>query len=244
MALKSFTHDCLNDNWFEERATPLNGVIGDYKERCFDTTHKGAYVGEQSKVLGATRASRMKALVQTKGTGALAMSQLETYSHVTADRTTSAPEVGFGALLASSRAAEAERHMKTSSEVAYGARKRVTATEKKLLKQPDAPVALGRGGARNERGISTSGAIGEVFKEGHDPQHNTAVQRSWVYQPDPMLKVKFEGMPDAPQHDSTSLALNHNTAFNPNASHAKSRSITGHFDHVGVPTHGKIYLDD
>ena len=57
-------------------------------------------------------------------------------------------------------------------------------------------------------------------------------------------QVKFEGMPDAPQHDSTSLALNHNTAFNPNASHAKSRSITGHFDHVGVPTHGKIYLDD
>ena len=74
--------------------------------------------------------------------------------------------------------------------MAYGARKRVTATEKKLLKQPDAPIALGRGGARNERGISTSGAIGEVFKEGHDPQHNTAVQRSWVYQPDPMLKVR------------------------------------------------------
>ena len=45
-------------------------------QRCFDTTHKGAYVGEQSKVLGATRASRMKALVQTKGTGALAMSQV------------------------------------------------------------------------------------------------------------------------------------------------------------------------
>merc|ERR1711998_333225 len=34
-----------------------------------------------------------------------------------------------------------------------------------------------------------------VFKEGFDPQHNTAVQRSWMYQPDPMLKGKYEGMP-------------------------------------------------
>ena len=30
MALKSFGSCTLNDNWFEERAPPLNGVIADY----------------------------------------------------------------------------------------------------------------------------------------------------------------------------------------------------------------------
>ena len=38
----------------------------------------------------------------------------------------------------------------------------------------------GRSGARPERGIATSGMIGEVFKSGADPQHNTACQRVWL----------------------------------------------------------------
>ena len=40
--------------------------------------------------------------------------------------------------------------------------------------------AIGRSGARPERGIATSGMIGEVFKSGADPQHNTACQRVWL----------------------------------------------------------------
>ena len=48
----------LNGNWFEERATPLNGVMADYGERCYGTTQKDAFSrGLPSEDLSLTRAA-------------------------------------------------------------------------------------------------------------------------------------------------------------------------------------------
>ena len=147
------------DNWFEERAPKLNGVIGDYKERCFETTASQAFVGAPAAaVVGATAASKLKAA----GKAALGMAQLDTYDMCARARESSAPEAGFGALLPTTDPADAMRHMRTAYEEGFGARKRVPATEKKLLKAPDAPAAIGRSSARVENGLRTSGTIGEA----------------------------------------------------------------------------------
>jgi hypothetical protein len=78
------------------------------------------------------------------------------------------------------------------------------------------------------RGLKASGTIGEVFKDVDDPQLNTAVQRSWCYQPDPMLKVQFEGRPADPPFEegderSTSIAMKPNMPFDPSTSNARVR---------------------
>ena len=60
MSLKSYSHNCLNDNWFEERAPPLKGVVADYGARSFGTTNNDSFKGEQSQVVGTTHATKMK----------------------------------------------------------------------------------------------------------------------------------------------------------------------------------------
>ena len=81
------------------------------------------------------------------------------------------------------------------------------------------------------RGLKASGTIGEVFKDVDDPQLNTAVQRSWCYQPDPMLKVQFEGRPADPPFDSTSITMKPNMPFEPSKNNARVR-----FGRVARPT--------
>jgi len=225
----------------------------DYGERRFNTTNQDSYLGEQSKVVGTTHATKMKALTQTKGVNALAMTQLDTYTEASADRKSSYAERGFGSLLPSTRPEDDERHMRTSSLEATcgdGTRKRIGTTQKKLLRQPDAPTAVGRSSQRVEKGLKASGTIGEVFKDVDDPQLNTAVQRSWCYQPDPMLKVQFEGRPADPPFEegderSTSIAMKPNMPFDPSTSNARNRFITQHFDHHAIPKAGRsVYLDE
>ena len=89
-------------------------------------------------MVGTTHATKMKALTQTKGVNALAMTQLDTYTEASADRKSSYAErcvprkaqtneallsfaapvgslSGFGSLLPSTRPEDDERHMRTSS---------------------------------------------------------------------------------------------------------------------------------
>ena len=75
MAIKQYQSYTLTDNWFEERAPKLNGVIGDYKERCFDTTASQAFVGARAPVGDATAATKLKAA----GSASLGMAQLDTW---------------------------------------------------------------------------------------------------------------------------------------------------------------------
>ena len=59
------------------------------------------------------------------------------------------------------------------------------------LKLPDAPVAVGRSGVRIERGVNTSGLLGERLTLSPDPQRNTLVQKKWLYSDDPALTYKY-----------------------------------------------------
>lgn len=59
------------------------------------------------------------------------------------------------------------------------------------LKLNDAPVAVGRSGVRIEKGVSTSGLLGERLMLSQDPQTNTLVQRQWLYNDDPALKYRY-----------------------------------------------------
>ena len=58
---------------------------------------------------------------------------------------------------------------------------------------------MGRSGPRVERGIATSGMLGEVYKQDPDPQHSAECQRSWTH--DPAIRAVKERL----ERDPTSL---------------------------------------
>jgi hypothetical protein len=49
------------------------------------------------------------------------------------------------------------------------------------LREGDAPIAVGRSGTRQEKGISASGLLGERLMTSNDPKLNSFAQRSWLY---------------------------------------------------------------
>lgn len=61
----------------------------------------------------------------------------------------------------------------------------------KQLKLNDAPIAVGRSGLRIEKGVSTSGLLGERLMLSKDPQLNSVVQRKWLYNDDPALNYRY-----------------------------------------------------
>ena len=74
----------------------------------------------------------------------------------------------------------------------------------------DAPVAVGRSGARVEKGTSTSGLLGERLQLDPEPSINSLVQRSWMYNTDPALLYKINGVPKAVMPNDVSLAIGYN----------------------------------
>ena len=94
MALKSFGSCTLNDNWFEERAPPLNGVIADYGDR---TEAKGW----EPPRPGLSKAGRMKTTVDARGKGALLMAREENFLESTKPRNTMRVASTFKAVLPS-----------------------------------------------------------------------------------------------------------------------------------------------
>lgn len=70
-------------------------------------------------------------------------------------------------------------------------------TMSKLMSTENAPVAIGRSGARVEKGVAASGMCGEKLNLGHDISRNTLVQKSWLYNDDPALQYKLNGVPTA-----------------------------------------------
>ena len=74
------------------------------------------------------------------------------------------------------------------------------------LRDSDAPIAVGRSGARVERGAaSTEGLIGERLSLSAEPSKNSFVQRSWMYQSDPALVYRTNGVPVAEMPEGSSL---------------------------------------
>jgi len=53
--MKGFQSHTLNDNWFEERAPKLRGVLADYGERSFQTTSKEHYKTAETRARADAR---------------------------------------------------------------------------------------------------------------------------------------------------------------------------------------------
>jgi hypothetical protein len=105
------------------------------------------------------------------------------------------------------------------------------------LKQNAPWVNGGRGGAKTDRGMQSSGAIGEVLKTDENPQINTAVQRSWLYNEDPMFEARRTNM-ERLQKSSTQVTVGDGasamtTPATPNVSSENSCSIKGLGDKDG-----------
>ncbi len=81
-------------------------------------------------------------------------------------------------------------------------------------------MAVGRSGARPEKGTSTSGLLGERLQLNPEPRINSLVQRSWMYAPDPALLYKINGVPKAEMPNNVSLPI----GYDPNVVPTDNRS--------------------
>jgi hypothetical protein len=91
----------------------------------------------------------------------------------------------------------------------------------------DAPPALGRSGPRTERGVKTSGLLGEQFNDGDDLGRNNFVQRAWLTAPDPALDYRKFGVPQSAAPEGMSLVIGEAGGFDPTAFHGRTAEITG-----------------
>ena len=161
----------LNGNWFEERAPALNGVMADYGERCYSTTQKEAFSSTRAEDKALTRAAVLQARATRETQEQMfALTQKETCA--TAQMLAVPEEKGFLTRRPAPSLSEDPQRFSTTYGCAFGVPGEPP--------PPSSAAAVGRSGARPERGIATSGMIGEVFKTGADPQHNTACQRVWL----------------------------------------------------------------
>lgn len=112
----------------------------------------------------------------------------------------------------------------------------------------NAPWVYGCGGARRERGMNTSGAIGEVYNQtSPNPQLNTDAQRSWLYSEDPMIEAKRRNMKQPPIEMICSvkgLGDQDGMAFNPDANFKRTSSITKYLDPKAATSSGNHVFKD
>jgi len=244
MALKKFQSYTLNDNWFEDRSKPLKGVLPDYGYRLFNTAFKEDF--PESLPESDTKAARMAKLTMSKS-GALLMTREDSYASASNQRECRRTENNFKSVIPRKNDTEEQRYFDTTSKAAFGAPDdKFTSTDRKLLKEPDAPWARGRGGRRPEQGRSTSGAIGEVWKESEHPEKDTATQRSWMYHEDPMIKYRRDGMPPQPEVEATTMpgiGEQHGAPYDPEKNYRRVAGITKYFEPVPKPG-SRVFMDD
>jgi len=97
------------------------------------------------------------------------------------------------------------------------------------LRSADAPIAVGRSGMRVEKGVATSGLIGERLMVSDDPKMNSFCQRSWLPIDDPALQIKKNGRPISASNSQVTLLIGNNSAteFTGWNHGRKSSAITG-----------------
>lgn len=117
-------------------------------------------------------------------------------------------------------------------------------TFEKLLKEGDAPIAVGRSGHRTEVGINASGLLGERLLKSDEPSRNTFVQRTWLPHDDPALVYKENGIPKAFMPDDVSLSLGPNSEVAPGWVHFREATFTGKpLSKVGARRAG-VFMDE
>jgi hypothetical protein len=245
MALKSYHKETLIGGWLEDRAPKLRGVIADYGHREYSCTASSTFIDPATIGHHQEKSSSTgRLLAASKQTAPFSMANSATFTQSMRHRPCPGkPETGgFGAILPSHNASEEERHFETSATAAG----RGTGTMIEAASAPaggEQPWVVGRAGARAERGMSTSGVLGEVLKVGSDPQNNTSVQRSWMYQEDPMLKYR-RGNGGAAAYAEAAAGREPKARYNPHGAYKREKCITQHFDTVGLPKKGRnLYMD-
>ncbi|KAL3670345.1 hypothetical protein V7S43_004655 [Phytophthora oleae] len=170
MALKSYHRETLNDNWYEERAAPLNGALPRDGVKEYTTTTGTDFSGAQPII--PRQKNRMindgnvdEAIRQTAG---LDWSR------------------GFRSVLPvpdlePDRGMISTQHRVHINHFAHS--QSSTSTARAMI------AAGGPGGRAVERGKAASGAMGEVYRKSSEPQRDTLAQRSWMYSTDPMVAV-------------------------------------------------------
>jgi hypothetical protein len=105
----------------------------------------------------------------------------------------------------------------------------MTKTSNIMAKTIIGKVAIGRSGARVDRGVSTSGLLGERLNDGDDVSRNSIVQRSWLYNDDPALGYKLNGKPEAVMPNDVSLPIGEDSSniVQPGWVHGRKAVLTG-----------------
>lgn len=248
MALRTYQHNTLNDNWFEERAPKLNGVLADYGHRVFSTVHTEHFV--DPKDTSTTKPAQIKRLASSKPS-ALTMTREDTFANAIAMRETMKPISSFKHTLPKKNPIDEERYLGTTYKDGYGHVDRAAAldaTNKMLLQQPDAPWAKGMAGQRVEKGCQTSGAIGEVFKYNlAEPEKHTPAQRAWLYSEDPLITLRRDGFPEEKAVEGMTLPLKggNASAYDPNGRYPRTAGISRHTNPIAPPLPGtRVFKDD
>jgi len=175
----------LNANWFEQRAAErvnTRGVIADYGVETKESTFKSDFKrAPQAKARGVPRAGMV-----TQRNLAYVLDRLERSGQSVG---------GFGKLLPAHPRGQDKRYMSTTHRVDFDNRRggerfganSFIANRRNASPNRRAAGAPPKGGETMPR---WSGATGEIFNAGADPQSNTAAQRSWMYTEDPSFSVK------------------------------------------------------
>lgn len=98
-----------------------------------------------------------------------------------------------------------------------------------MAKTSNGKVAIGRSGARVDKGVATSGLLGERLNNGNDVSRNSIVQRSWLYNDDPALGYKLNGKPEAFMPNDVSLPIGEDPSniVQPGWVHGRMAVLTG-----------------
>ncbi|KAG9402432.1 hypothetical protein AC1031_007047 [Aphanomyces cochlioides] len=179
MALRSFSKNTLQDNWYEERASSLRGVLPFDGQTSYATTNDKDFTNPSD----LHKKNDTFKPQNHNGCRLIRRDNLDqaTKSRPLRDR----PDHGFGAPLPTPDVNANTRYLQTTNHVAFGTPDNTA----KLINNQQGPAG-GAGGARVERGKAASGASGEVIKVHADPQKDTHAQRSWMYTKDPIFDAK------------------------------------------------------
>mmetsp|Transcript_13628 Transcript_13628/g.17954 ORF Transcript_13628/g.17954 Transcript_13628/m.17954 type:complete len:252 (-) Transcript_13628:132-887(-) len=211
MALRSFGKQTLNDNWYEDRASKLDGggVLANDGTKNFLSTSRSAHMHPEKNFVnrGKSRAENQRKLVLQKGALATTMVQPHNTVQSTKQRPITGPDAGCWAVVPKSLDSDHDRHLRTTQQDGYGSSGRFTATAQRKMRDPSAPFAGSAKADRLDRGLQATGAIGEVFQKKGEPQYDTASQRAWLSYNDPLIKYKNEGIPEAKMPLGASLQI-------------------------------------
>ena len=117
------------------------------------------------------------------------------------DRPVQSTNSGFGAVIPRHGADHEARYFRTENRDNFGEKvpeDPVTANEN--FQKTAKTLAGGNARPFENQGIhKISNLVGEVYSKRYDPQEQTDVQRSWLYQKDPGVRAVNDGKAGAPQ---------------------------------------------